>query len=220
MSHVTHVNYTQEQVLMAGGVPSYLVQDMTTTPSTSGSLILTTHALYWRPNKIRRIFTRTKPGETQDVTRYQLQHSMPAGEHETSVAQVCVGCEIIICVGCEIIICVGCQIIICVGCEIIMCAEHMVQSIVDRVPQNLEISSGNLDLVPGVPGFSWILSLVLYYYLVITNRISYGQNSGTLTNFSKHSQDSVPHSPRFKKKAYQKKSFFFDNEKCGVVHFL
>jgi len=96
MSHGTHVNDTQEQVLMAGGVPSYLVQDMTTTPSTSGTLILTTHALYWSPNKMRRIFTRTKPGETQDVSRYQLQHTMPARENETSpVAQVRVGCQII-----------------------------------------------------------------------------------------------------------------------------
>jgi hypothetical protein len=43
-----------EKVLMAGGVPSYLVQDMTTTPRSSGTLILTTHALYWRPNSLTR----------------------------------------------------------------------------------------------------------------------------------------------------------------------
>jgi hypothetical protein len=42
----------------AGGVPSYVVQDLNTTPRTSGTLILTTHALYWRPSALRQVFTK------------------------------------------------------------------------------------------------------------------------------------------------------------------
>ena len=44
-----------ECVLLAGGIPAYGVFDMSTTPRTSGSLILTTHALYWRPAKLRQL---------------------------------------------------------------------------------------------------------------------------------------------------------------------
>ena len=50
-----------EKVLIAGGVPSYLVQDMTKTPRTSGTLILTTHALYWR----QHFATTRKHGEVK-----------------------------------------------------------------------------------------------------------------------------------------------------------
>lgn len=35
---------------MAGGWPSYAVQDMSTTPRTSGTIILTTDAVYFRSN--------------------------------------------------------------------------------------------------------------------------------------------------------------------------
>lgn len=49
-----------ERVLLAGGMPAYAIQDMVTKFSrTNGSLVLTTHALYWRPSwrgkqKLRR----------------------------------------------------------------------------------------------------------------------------------------------------------------------
>jgi len=44
------------------------------------------------------------------------------------------------------------------------------------------------NLVPGAPGFSWDLSL-----LIGTIRKSHGQNSGSLEKFQKLSRDAVPH---------------------------
>jgi hypothetical protein len=41
-----------EVVLLSGGMPQFAVHDMNTTPRTNGSLILTTHAIYWRPSKL------------------------------------------------------------------------------------------------------------------------------------------------------------------------
>lgn len=46
-----------EVVLLAGGAPSYAIHDMITTPRTAGCLILTTHALYWRPSGLRKMLS-------------------------------------------------------------------------------------------------------------------------------------------------------------------
>ena len=56
---------------MAGGVPSYLVQDMNTTPRSSGTIILTTHALYWRPHGLRS----HSASEDERLRRYALDHT-------------------------------------------------------------------------------------------------------------------------------------------------
>jgi hypothetical protein len=45
-----------ERVLIAAGMPAYAVQDMGSTPRTNGTLLLTTHALWWRPAGLRTLF--------------------------------------------------------------------------------------------------------------------------------------------------------------------
>eukprot|EP01047_Picozoa_sp_COSAG01_P005847 COSAG01_NODE_205_length_22070_cov_106.423877_4_plen_438_part_00 len=45
-----------ERVLIAAGMPAYAVQDMASTPRTNGTLLLTTHALWWRPAGLRTLF--------------------------------------------------------------------------------------------------------------------------------------------------------------------
>jgi hypothetical protein len=76
------------QVLMAGGVPSYLVHDMTTTPRTSGTLILTTHALYWRPNVMRQIFSRSSEKSAKGkLKRFELRHTTTTSTVDEAQAQ-------------------------------------------------------------------------------------------------------------------------------------
>ena len=70
-----------EKVLLAGGMPLYVVQDMTTTPRTSGTIILTTHALYWRPNRLRPAIGKAKPGEVRGkLKRFDLLRAAKPGE--------------------------------------------------------------------------------------------------------------------------------------------
>jgi hypothetical protein len=56
-----------ERVVMAGGAPSYVVQDMNATPRTSGTLILTTHALYWQQSAGLR-----RPMKGKQLKRFDL----------------------------------------------------------------------------------------------------------------------------------------------------
>ena len=69
------------QVLMAGGIPSYLVQDMTTTPRTSGTIILTTHALYWRQNSsIRQRVASKMGGDMAKLKKIELLYTRSQGD--------------------------------------------------------------------------------------------------------------------------------------------
>ena len=69
---------TDERVLMAGGVPAYAVLDMVTTPRSGGALILTSHALYWRPSGLRKMLSNTK------IRRFEL---LPKGQVPPWVAE-------------------------------------------------------------------------------------------------------------------------------------
>jgi hypothetical protein len=70
---------------MAGGIPSYLVQDMTTTPRTSGTIILTTHALYWRQNSsIRQRVSSKIGGEPVKLKKFELLYTPPQGDEVES----------------------------------------------------------------------------------------------------------------------------------------